>query len=862
MERGIILVDLIVTVQLASIWSYALLKKDFSYVKAIIDLIQFKKVQPSLNASVFEALKTSEPIKIENQETEEEKAKKELIKKYGNGRLKNDNPYEVLDAFNVEVNLPEIGKKKHLNYFFLNVQDTTKETKEITEEEANAEIVKEPLLADLNKLFVADSALGDLNNMLNQLSNNPNPNSFANPTATFADPKLLNLGNAVELNKLLHQLTFQPLPLNLLGQSIDPNNQNILGSISSLDLSNLINQVSTLAQQQQELIKKDSVDDFKTPSRSYTTEDSLYNKTPQIDLSTSREVKNPSINYLPFRLLNEFYDTLLYVGDLNFALSVAEILYARIRLDDEDFVNSFACYYFANKKNMLMIELIESMYLPLARNKSKNSDSLCSVEGSIDKIGNKFAQEVLLFSPLASQDQIENKVLRRTHNEGKESYGQISEGELVKLTLCPYSDMLKDYLSDAEISMGFLNQGFLFGQQQQQQQNPVTKPDSSSLTEYEMVACVREIQKDCKVKLFVLPTREQSEMLGVRGKIWKISKLTNRTTIDKTSEALEIFCTQITMAQPLLQIILSPPICNNNYVQQLAESNVFFHNKPHNPCVTNLNESQQKALNCATSQLLTLIQGPPGTGKTTTAVEIVLEWLRLAPIPILACADSNIAVDRLYEEFKAAGIRCMRIGPGYDEKNDLKNDKNYSMYTALCNAKQYHNANSVRFGIIKKKISEAQVVCATCVGSTSEYLKGITFQRVILDEVTQANEMSTLIPLTKGCQQLVLVGDHKQLPPTVLSTFAQSKGMTISLFERLVKQGVVPNLLNVQYRMHSSISQFPSYQFYNNMLENGTDDADRPIVEGFNWPNTSMRVAFVNVRGIEEVYSSSIQNSK
>lgn len=86
-------------------------------MKAIIDLIQFKKVQPSLNASVFEELKACEQIKKGNQETEEDKAKNELIKKYGNGRLNNDNPYEVLDTFNVEVNLPEIGKKKFDLFF-------------------------------------------------------------------------------------------------------------------------------------------------------------------------------------------------------------------------------------------------------------------------------------------------------------------------------------------------------------------------------------------------------------------------------------------------------------------------------------------------------------------------------------------------------------------------------------------------------------------------------------------------------------------------------------------------------------------------------------------------------------------------
>lgn len=64
----------------------------------------------------------------------------------------------------------------------------------------------------------------------------------------------------------------------------------------------------------------------------------------------------------------------------------------------------------------------------------------------------------------------------------------------------------------------------------------------------------------------------------------------------------------------------------------------------------------------------------------------------------------------------------------------------------------------------------------------------------------------------------MLIGDHKQLPPTVLSVLAQSKGLTISLFERFIKQGIQPKLLTTQYRMHPSIALFPSFQFYNNLL--------------------------------------------
>lgn len=52
-------------------------------------------------------------------------------------------------------------------------------------------------------------------------------------------------------------------------------------------------------------------------------------------------------------------------------------------------------------------------------------------------------------------------------------------------------------------------------------------------------------------------------------------------------------------------------------------------------------------------------------------------------------------------------------------------------------------------------------------------------------------------------------------------------------------------MLTVQYRMHPSISLFPSFQFYNNMLENGCNDASRPIIHGFIWPNSLVRIAMV-----------------
>ena len=70
---------------------------------------------------------------------------------------------------------------------------------------------------------------------------------------------------------------------------------------------------------------------------------------------------------------------------------------------------------------------------------------------------------------------------------------------------------------------------------------------------------------------------------------------------------------------------------------------------------------------------------------------------------------------------------------------------------------------------------------------------------MLIDEATQASEPSALVPIIRGCRQLILVGDHKQLPPTVISEKAEKGGLNQSLFERLNKCGIPATclLLNI-----------------------------------------------------------------
>lgn len=84
-----------------------------------------------------------------------------------------------------------------------------------------------------------------------------------------------------------------------------------------------------------------------------------------------------------------------------------------------------------------------------------------------------------------------------------------------------------------------------------------------------------------------------------------------------------------------------------------------------------------------------------------------------------------------------------------------------------------------------------------------------------------------MIPLVLGCKQVVLVGDHQQLGPVITNKKAARAGLTQLLFERLVVLGNRTIRLQVQYRMHPCLSEFPSNMFYEGTLQNGVTAPER-----------------------------------
>ncbi len=136
--------------------------------------------------------------------------------------------------------------------------------------------------------------------------------------------------------------------------------------------------------------------------------------------------------------------------------------------------------------------------------------------------------------------------------------------------------------------------------------------------------------------------------------------------------------------------------------------------------------------------------------------------------------------------------------------------------------------------------------------------------QVLVDESTQSTEPECLIPIVRSAKQVVLIGDHCQLPPVIMNKQAAMAGLSRSLFERLLligrmrpESGLHPIRLEVQYRMHPCLSEFPSNLFYEGSLQNGVTKQERTKKSfEFLWPQPDTPMFFYVSLGMEEFASS------
>ncbi|PRQ45250.1 putative P-loop containing nucleoside triphosphate hydrolase [Rosa chinensis] len=146
-----------------------------------------------------------------------------------------------------------------------------------------------------------------------------------------------------------------------------------------------------------------------------------------------------------------------------------------------------------------------------------------------------------------------------------------------------------------------------------------------------------------------------------------------------------------------------------------------------------------------------------------------------------------------------------------------------------------------------------------CTASTSSKLHVVAGTRplelLVIDEAAQLKECESAIPLQlSGLRHAILVGDERQLPAMVKSEIAASADFGRSLFGRLAKLGYKKHLLNVQYRMHPSISLFPKREFYDNQIVDGPNVKEKSYERCFLKGKMYQSYSFINVaNGKEEL---------
>ncbi|XP_072096397.1 3'-5' exoribonuclease HELZ2 [Mobula birostris] len=298
----------------------------------------------------------------------------------------------------------------------------------------------------------------------------------------------------------------------------------------------------------------------------------------------------------------------------------------------------------------------------------------------------------------------------------------------------------------------------------------------------------------------------------------------------------------------------------------------------------NLNLSQENAVRCALQRPFTLIQGPPGTGKTMVGVHIVYWFHKMNSSTgpdgqnknyILYCGPSNKSVNvvaeyllelktelkplRVYSEqmemmdfpyhgsnllISKRSMREAKPKPGLKPITlhyRIRQPSNpYASKIREFDAKFQTEAEVTKNEIkeYKKLLDSARnhelkchdVILCTCATSSSKTLQRLRMRQILVDESAMCTEPELLIPIVahKKAEQIVLLGDHMQLRPIISNEFCRRLGMETSLFERYaryVQQGL---LLDVQYRMHQEICQFPSDKFYKGRLKTDKKIASRP----------------------------------
>lgn len=263
----------------------------------------------------------------------------------------------------------------------------------------------------------------------------------------------------------------------------------------------------------------------------------------------------------------------------------------------------------------------------------------------------------------------------------------------------------------------------------------------------------------------------------------------------------------------------------------------------------------QKAL---VAEDLFFIQGPPGTGKTTAIVEIVLQTLKVKPnTRILISSETHVAVDNAldrlvaeasseiinsvlrYPEFSITEFECettrytnalTRAEDLWQKAYEIDSELTMQLWSDLEASKKNDDETlSVARWQARNLAEMHEIIGVTC-NQIDHLIDSETpmFDLAIIDECSKATMPEWLMAMSVA-RKCILVGDHKQLPPTFCTEESDVLEQMDDYKEKLIRNGVIDRLfqhlplnmkgtLEKQFRMLPHIGEFISHHFYQGKL--------------------------------------------
>ena len=376
--------------------------------------------------------------------------------------------------------------------------------------------------------------------------------------------------------------------------------------------------------------------------------------------------------------------------------------------------------------------------------------------------------------------------------------------------------------------------------------------------------CKLKINEDIITIISETIPNDVSEVMVENNFLIDLYLITNTTVERRQKEGLRAFkegrCSSNEVKLSIINPAATSFIDNNNRIVSFYNRNIIS------------NEAQKNAvIRSFASKDFFIIQGPPGTGKTTVIKELVFQQLNLCnSSKILIVSQANVAVDNVIRGIEnnfdkipfISSSQIIRCGSEEKISNDISKysyENRFEEYKKELQSFQEldDKSKSLRkewISLLENKdnsnivgeylLSGFQIIGVTCVGLANKNygLSNIDFDLVIIDEAGKALPGELIIPINHA-KKLIIIGDHKQLPPVVDTLLYKNNAINShdsidiedivedaeredflnkSFFERLYE--LCPNekkiMLNIQFRMPPVIANLVN-MFYDNQLKTG-----------------------------------------